>query len=118
MGIVEFLEEFRRSGKGKPGEVAISSPEPDQYKDVLQLTLKEFSQCMTVLRVRSHLLGEDVYFVSNPDCLRLVPDDLVVYLPEELAVLIKLKPSPETISIIHQAKKTLGAKLVGGLQID
>lgn len=116
--VIEFVRRFRRKDE-KPADPEIPASSPDEgLEELLNLPLDEFGRRKTALKLRSCLLDEDIFFISNPNCLQLVDSDYVAYLPEELAILVKCGPPPETIRTIHHLKKILGATLKDGVLID
>ena len=69
------------------------------------LTLAQFARSGKVLRVRSRLLGEDVWWVSDGNLKRAVADPtLVVYTAGELRHLVNI--SPRDLINLHRIKKT------------
>ncbi len=53
-------------------------------KNVVDMTLTEFWKAQTAIRVRSKVLGEDVYFASRAHLARMLSKDFAVWLPKEL----------------------------------
>jgi len=69
------------------------------------MTLAEFMASNEVIRVRSRLLGEDVWLVSDESLRLVVPDPtLVVYTAAELRHLVDI--SPQDLINLHRIKKT------------
>ena len=110
--VVEFLKHFRKRAKeNRPG----SSKGPE-VEAILSLTTEEFSRQDLAILVRSYLLGEDIYLISNEDCQTLVNGELVTYLPEELEAIYQL--SPDCVKRVHRLKKLCdGQILKKGLKI-
>jgi hypothetical protein len=78
-------------------------------KALMDLSLSEFEQGKYVVKVRSHLLGEDIYFVSNEKLFDRVPDGFVVYTAKELRA---LKGSTKNdIRNVHRIKKTFNGEI-------
>lgn len=70
------------------------------------MTLEAFVKANLAVKVYSEVLGKKIYFVSNKRMKNLVKDEgLVIYLPHELEHLIRLKPGPEELGMIHQIKE-------------
>lgn len=55
----------------------------EEAKALMTLSLSEFEAGTYVVKVRSALLGEDIYFVSNEKLFDRVPDGFVVYTAKE-----------------------------------
>lgn len=68
---------------------------------------------MGYLRVRSHVLGEDVYFVRDEAAAAGVPDQsLVTYTLAELRHIVEGKMPAEELAKAHQIKKVLGGRII------
>jgi len=59
----------------------------EKTKALMVLSLSDFEQGTYVVKVRSALLGEDIYFVSNERLLEKVPEGFAVYTAKELRAL-------------------------------
>ena len=78
----------------------------DGQSNLAGMTLAEFARSRHVVRVRSRLLGEDVWWVSDATLQDAVPDSaLVVYTAAELRHLVGI--SPQDLINIHRIKRTL-----------
>lgn len=74
-------------------------------EDVADITLAEFARSGRIARVRSRLLGEDVWWVANESLRGTVHDPtLVVYTAGELRHLVNV--SPQELIHIHRIKKS------------
>ena len=101
-------------GKGKP--------DPTTATDLLQklkaqkdeiINYLKFTQNNTAVKIHSDLLYEDIWILSDDKMQSKIDDDLVVYFPEEVRHLSKLKTSSEHIGKIHAVKKIFpGSKIV------
>lgn len=97
--VIEFLRDFRK--RGQPA--AATGDEDSETARILSLTAAEFSKESYVILLRSHLLGEDIYLVSNERCLAHLDDDKVAYLPDELLAIYG--QSLDFIRFIHEVKR-------------
>ena len=61
-------------------------------------------------RIFLKILDEEVWVVTHPDALSLVPEGVIVYLPEEIRNL--RGATPEEIRTMHKVKKEFGGKLL------
>jgi len=78
-------------------------------RSLMALSLSEFEQGKYVVKVRSHLLGEDIYFVSNERVFEKVPDGFVVYTAKELRAL--QGSTKDEIKNVHRIKKTFDGEI-------
>ena len=78
-------------------------------KALMALSLSEFEAGTYVVKVRSHLLGEDIYFVSSEKLFDKVPDGFVVYTAKELRAL--KGSAKEDIKNIHRLKKAFDGEI-------
>jgi hypothetical protein len=104
--VLELLKEFRKSKGARAKE-----PLSDDLPATEQLTLDEFAESDLVLTVKSKLLGEEIVFASNPECLLDWNGPQVVYLPQELKILSRL--TPDAIKRIHALKKLVDGDIIG-----
>lgn len=81
--------------------------EPTIIKDqIVNKTLKEFSENNLAIKVYSEVLKKEISFVSNEEMKnQLKEGELVTYLPHELEHLVKLRATPEEINKIHMIKE-------------
>ena len=63
-----------------------------------------------MVKVRSHLLGEDIYFVSNEKLFERVPDGFAVYTAKELRAL--KGSTKDDIRNVHRMKKTFNGQII------
>jgi hypothetical protein len=95
-----LLPLLRRGGNNRP----VSA------EDVARMTLAEFARSGRVVRVRSRLLGEDIWWVANESLRGTVPDPTrAVYTAGELRHLVNI--SPQDLINIHRIKKTFGGEI-------
>lgn len=104
--VVEFLRSFRRGRQQQRSD----RPTDSQVESILSMTIDEFRRQDLAVLVRSYLLGEDFYLVSNRHCLPRLDGRLVTYLPEELEAIYQL--SPDFIKRIHKIKKCFGGEIL------
>ena len=94
--------------------VEISKPEKAQTLIdggyVRPLLLPDEAGKVQAARIYSHILQEEVWVITYPEALSLIPDGEVVYYPEEIKS--HKGASPEEIRQIHKIKKELGGRLV------
>jgi hypothetical protein len=98
---------------GHPGQgplkTILSNFPPEEAKALMTLSLSEFEAGTYVVKVRSALLGEDIYFVSNEKLFDRVPEGFVVYTAKELRA---LKGSTRNdIKNVHRMKKTFNGEI-------
>jgi hypothetical protein len=79
-------DHYDQPDRGPLGTILANFP-TEGAKALIELSLSEFEQGKYVVKVRSGLLGEDIYFVSNERLLDRVPDGFVVYTAKELRAL-------------------------------
>ena len=104
--VVEFLKSFRRKSEND------SSPlSKDNGLDaILSMTAAEFRRQDLVLLVKSGLLNDRVFIISNPKCLKHLDQDIAAYLPEELEAL--MGKSPGLIRHAHLIKKLITGEIL------
>lgn len=61
-------------------------------------------------RIYSRILDDEIWVVTHPEAMSLVPPGEVVYLPEEIRGL--RGASPEDIKAVHRVKRELGGELI------
>lgn len=82
----------------------------ERAKALMTLSLSEFEVGTYVVKVRSHLLGEDIYFVSDEKLFDRVPDGFVVYTAKELRT---LKGSTKNdIKNVHRIKRAFNGEII------
>jgi hypothetical protein len=82
-----------------------TATQPEAKDDYSRMTLSEFARSRRMLRIRSRVLGEDVWWVSDESLRLTVPDPtLVVYTAAELRHLVDI--SPRDLINLHRIKKT------------
>jgi hypothetical protein len=101
-------------GKGKP--------DPTTATDLLQklkaqkkeiVNYLQFTQNNSAVKINSEVLQEDVWLLSSDKMRNRIDNDLVVYFPEEIVHLSKLKAGSEHIRKVHAVKKVFpGSKIV------
>jgi glutamate 5-kinase len=82
----------------------------EKTKALMALSLSKFEQGKYVVKVRSALLGEDIYFVSNEKLLERVPEGFVVYTAKELRAL--KGSTKDDIKNVHRTKKTFNGEII------
>ena len=98
----------RLAGEG-PEAKPENEPVPGNTKALMSMRLFEFEQGTYVVKVRSHLLGEDIYFVSNERLFDRVPKGFVVYTAKELRAL--KGSTKDDIRNVHRIKKTFDGEI-------
>ncbi|MDD5068926.1 MAG: hypothetical protein PHN89_05030 [Candidatus Pacebacteria bacterium] len=89
--------------------------DPEKIREIADLSDEDFIKEVIAIRFRGNMTGEDVWLVSNQSALDMVDDDGVIFHPDELRELVKLKDKGlgiEDIKKIVLAKKIFGGKLV------
>ena len=81
----------------------------EKTKSLMNLSLSEFQQGNYVVKVKSQLLGEDIYFVSNEKLFDRVPDGFVVYTARELKALRGV--TKEHLKKVHRIKRTFDGEI-------
>ena len=113
VGIQEFIEPLII--EETPGEVAGQTPEttpslPElDIKALPGMPLKDFERAGLCLKINSHVLGEEIYFVSDEKAIKAIPGYLLegatCYTAKELQVIVDQKLQPGSLQLIHEAKK-------------
>ena len=118
LGYKVFLQEDRLCyefiGKGKPDPTTVTAllQKLKAQKDEI-INYLNFTQNNTAVKIYSGLLHEDIWLLSDDKMQSKIHDDLVVYFPEEIGHLSKLKASSEHIRKVHAIKKIFpGSKIV------
>jgi hypothetical protein len=99
----------RLAGEG-PEAKPENEPVPGNTKALMSLSLSEFEQGTYVVKVRSHLLREDIYFVSNERLFDRVPDGFVVYTAKELRAL--KGSTKDDIKNVHRIKRIFNGEII------
>ena len=108
---MEYLGQIRsRLQSGGPASPGLQQP---QHSEVANLTLQDFSSRGLVFRVRSRLLGEDIYLVSRDHCRSACDGEGVVYTTDELTVLCSL--APRHIKRVHLLKKLCDGEIISAV---
>jgi hypothetical protein len=81
----------------------------ESTKALMALSLSEFEAGTYVVKVRSHLLGEDIYFVSSEQLFERVPNGFAVYTAKELRAL--KGSTKDDIRDMHRIKKTFNGEI-------
>lgn len=86
----------------------------DILKTILHMPLSEFKKCGLLVRVRcGHLNGEDIYIASTEREAGIGRSEgLITYTGDELIELVKGKPSPDDLKVIHDCKKIFQGTLI------
>jgi len=79
-------------------------------KALMALSLSEFEAGTYVVKVRSHLLGEDIYFVSSEKLFDKVPNGFVVYTAKELRAL--KGSTKDDIRNVHRIKRAFNGEII------
>jgi hypothetical protein len=93
-----------------PLATILSNFPSEETKAMMALSLSEFEAGTYVVKVRSHLLGEDIYFVSNEKLFDRVPDGFVVYTAKELRAL--KGSTKDDIRNVHRIKRTFNGEII------
>ena len=72
------------------------------------LRLSEFATSARVLRIRSAVVGTDVYFAADNADISAVPPEAVIFWPDELAHITEA--GPEFLRLLWQTKCTFGPR--------
>ena len=107
MSVLTYLREFRERTRSQQPAVASEK----ETESVLSMPLNEFRKADLAVLLKSYLLGDDFYLVSNPQCLQYIDDSYVTYLPEELEIVYRL--SRDSLKKVHEIKKRFGGKIIG-----
>ena len=78
-------------------------------KALMALSLSEFEHGKYVVKVRSALLGEDVYFVSDEKLFDRVPAGFVVYTAKELRALKGV--TKEHLKDLHRTQRAFDGEI-------
>jgi len=97
------------SGQG-PLKTILNNFPSEESRELMELSLSEFEAGTYVVKVRSRLLGEDIYFVSNERVLDRVPDGFAVYTAKELRALKGSKR--DAIKDVHRIKRTFNGEII------
>jgi len=95
--------------QGPLGTILSNFPS-EETKALMALSLSEFEAGTYVVKVRSHLLGEDIYFVSSEKLFERVPDGFVVYTAKELRAL--KGSAKDDVRNVHRIKKTFNGEVI------
>jgi len=88
-------------------EVEVENLQSSLKAEVSRLKLSEFTKRNMALLVDSRVLGEHVWFCSSEEMVAQIRQDepeAVTYTVGELREIINLKPNPEDLKAIHNAK--------------
>ena len=80
------------------------------HVDVGQLTIAEFKKRDLIVLVRSLLFDDNIYLVSNPNCIQHTKRNYACYLPDEMSAMLAFPP--EALKQIHELKKTLDGEII------
>jgi len=103
----------------KPGDFIALSPEKAQpfvekgsleEIPVVETIRREIASYGGVIFVKSAVLQENIAFCLKEN--KNKPPGIITYTEEELASLILKNPTPESLKIIHEVKKTLGGQII------
>ena len=95
---------------GGPLATILKNFPPKRVERLMALSLSEFEGGTYVVKVRSHLLGEDIYFVSSEKLFERVPDGFVVYTAKELRAL--KGSAKDDVRNVHRIKKTFNGEVI------
>jgi len=96
MGLIEMLRKYSDAPDGcvKPDRLPQATEgEGIDPADVADTPLDQLASMSLVITVKSYLLGEDIYVVSNSGCRQACPENATVYTVDELAVICNLTKS-------------------------
>lgn len=79
---------------------------------VSALSLSEFERGTYVLRMRSHLLAEDVFLISRDELLDCIPEDVVAYTARELRNLMRRVRTQDRLKQVHELKKVFDGEIL------
>ncbi len=93
----------------------VYNPDEEQLERLCSLSSTEFRAFRLVIRIRSELLGTEIYLVSDPSLAKEVHG--VVYTPEEIGELMKIRRAlklhyPERLRKIHDTKRIFKGRIV------
>ena len=88
----------------------VSNFPSEETKALMALSLSEFEAGTYVVKVRSHLLGEDIYFVSSEKLFDKVPEGFAVYTAKELRAL--KESTKDDIRNVHRVKRTFDGEII------
>jgi len=101
----------------KPGDFIALSPEKAQpfvekgsLIPVVETIRREIASYGGVIFVKSAVLQENIAFCLKESENK--PHGIITYTEKEIAVLILKNPTPESLKIIHEVKKTLGGQII------
>jgi len=93
-----------------PLATILSNFRSEESRALMELSLSDFEQGTYVVKVRSALLGEDIYFVSNERLLEKVPEGFAVYTAKELRAL--RCSTKAQLKRIHWTKKEFDGEVI------
>jgi hypothetical protein len=82
----------------------------ESTKALMALSLSDFERGTYVVKIRSALLGEDIYFVSNERLLDRVPEGFAVYTARELRALKGV--TKEHLKGVHHIKRIMDGEIL------
>ena len=94
---------------GGPLATILKNFPPKRVERLMALSLSEFEGGTYVVKVRSHLLGEDIYFVSNEKLFDRVPVGFAVYTAKELRAL--KGSTKDDIKSVHRIKRAFDGEI-------
>lgn len=92
-----------------PLSTILSNFPSEKTKALMALSLSEFEAGTYVVKVRSHLLREDIYFVSNEKLFDRMPVGFAVYTAKELRAL--KGSTKDDIKSVHRIKRAFDGEI-------
>lgn len=109
---MRIVDQIRERQKARKRELS-SNPTLDQ---ILGMRLSELSRRNIALRIYSEVLGCEIWLCSSEEMAAQIKEDdpgSVTYTVDELRKLYSLKPSPEDLRGIYNAKTVFpGSKII------
>jgi hypothetical protein len=106
----QLLKEARELEK-REVEPERVEPESFPFEGIMSLSYEEFIKADLAVKIRSSLLDEVIFLVSNEEMADQVEADYVYYLPDEILALQGLKP--KEIRKAHLVKKIFSGRIIG-----
>ena len=108
----DLEDNIYKDSKNAVPSVPTTEP-PTLLEDILSMPLSQFKEAGLLCRVRcGNLGGEDVFIASSEKEAEVGKSEgLIVYTGDELIQLVKGKPSPDELRMLHDLKKIFGGML-------
>ena len=113
MEILTGLNLKKSDGPKEKMKVKKSTQSPSLAQKYSGMSLTDFEKAGVILKVRSRVLGEVVYFVSNRKALEKSPGvSGQIYFPGELRSLVRSGIKKDELKKIHEGKKAFGGQIL------